>query len=688
MTVPSENSVPTPSKPPLAPMGWAMALEKAPQFLAVLLIFTLPFITQLEGQNPLFPKFAVTEIIVYFILGSWALRGFLTGKLIWVSSRALWVLLAFLLWDTVSLFYSPYSKAGFLQMKDDVVYPLWYVLLSFTCLEAWQAENLLVSFLISGFATALWALGQVFGLGDGGWTMVVKNQFQGRSLAGLGNPDYLAGLLTMVWPLATALWMRAASRFAQSFWGLLTAVSLLAIFLTGSPGGWLGLTVGTLVFMGLTLKEQGFQGLKWFALPTLLIMMSLFLAPMSSGLKAFLTPAGEPAQFQWQVWRGSVTLIEERPLLGFGYGNFSTAFPSHRPPYLALHQPQRASDVGHASNWPLEWAAETGFVGLFMLLAFWFYVLAQWWKLYKANAIPKSLGAGIFAAIGGLAVDNLLDMNSYLPTTYVPLLFLAAFPVALSQRFYRIEGFPLQRKELDLSRWKIYLLPVLALLMALVFQRVGEAFQRQEADLELKKGSAAASRGNWDEALDFYDKVLKLDPDNIPARYFEGTACLERNHPGDLAKALGYFDAVEQITPDYKLIHYQKYQTLLRLGKDAEAKDELKRAVRSDPMLVYLLDNFKRARTLAGSGQLEEALIIYQNLYFDYPTCVPMMVNFANCFAMAGNLKSAIHLYQEILLLDPQNDKALHNLQKVVEAWKRSNEAGNSEPNLLGSELE
>lgn len=688
MTAPKTNEAPVPVKPSAAPMGWGMALEKAPQFLSVLLIFTLPFLTQLEGQDPLFPKFAVTQIIVYFILGAWAFRVFWTGKLTWVSSRALWVLLALLIWTIVGLAYSPYSRAGFLQMKDHVIYPLWYVLMTFTCVEAWQAENLLVSFLFSGLATGVWALSQVFGIGDNGWMTVARSQFSGRPIAGLGNPDFLAGFLLIVWPLAMALWMRGGSGFTRSFWGLLTAVALFSIFLTGSPGGWLGLAIGTAVFAGFVIKDWGLQGLKWLGLPVILIVASFFISPMAGNLKGLLNPSSEIFQFQDQVWNSTISMIQGRPVLGFGSGTYATAFPPHRAPYLALRETQRSSDIEHASNWFLEWTAETGIVGLLLFLTFWFYVLAQWWKLYSANAIAKPLAVGVFAAVAGIAADNLLGTNSYLPTTLIPLLLLAAFPVAFSQRFYRMEGFPTQRREVDLSRWKIYLLPVLALLLVLGFQKVGDAFQRQGADLDMERASVSTSLGKWDEALDLYDKALKLDSDNISARYFQGTVYLDRSHPGDLEKALGNFDGVEQVAPDYKLLHYQKYEVLLRMGKTAEAEDELKRAVRSDPMLVYLLDDFKKARGLVVSGHLEEALIVYQNLYFDYPTCVPMMICYANCFAMAGNLKSAVTLYQRVLQLDPQNEKVQRNLEKVLEAWKRSKVAGNPTVDRLGSELE
>lgn len=676
------------TKPITLQTGWGIALEKAPQFLSVLLLFTLPFLTQLDGMDPLFPKFAVTQIIVYFMLGGWALRTYLTGKLVWVSSRALWALLAFMVWTTVTLLYSPYTKACLLQMEDYVVYPLWYVLLTFTCLEAWQAENLLVSFLVSGLGSSLWAFGQVFGIGDAGWTAVVKTQFNGKPVAGLGNPDSLAGYLMLVWPLALALWMRAKSKMAQILWGFLLTGSLFSLFLTGSAGGWLGLTVGTITFAVFILKDQGLQAIKWLMLPLALIVMSFFVPPMSTSLKAFWTPSSEVVQFQEQVWKGTMEMIKKQPIFGVGHGAFATAFPSYRPAFLMLHNPQRALEVEHASNWVLEWTAETGVVGFLLFAAFWFYVLAQWWKLYVVNAISKSLAAGVFASVAAITVDNLLNMNSYLPTTLIPLLFLAAFPVALSQRFYRMEGFPIQRKELDLTRWRIYLLPVLVLLAGLVFQRVVDAFQRQGADLNIKKASVATSLGKWGDALDFYNKALKLDPQNLAAQYFRGSVFLDRYQPGDMDKALTDFNTVGQTIPDYKLIHYQKYEALLRLNRDEEAKAELRRAVRLDPILIYLLDDFKKARTLASTGHLEEALIIYQNLYFDYPTCVPMMIDYANCFTMAGSCQSAIDLYQQALQFDPGNNKAEHNLQKVWNVLRLSKETGHPKMNILGAELE
>ena len=644
--------------------------------------------TQLQGLDPLFPKFAVTQILVYLMLAAWSFRVVLTGRLVWVSSRAFWALWLFLAWALLAAFLSPYRPVCLMAMRDGAVYPLWYFLLTFNCLEAWQGENLLISFLFSGWAAALWALGQSFGMGQGGWSTVVKAEFGGRPVAGLGTPDSLAGYLLMVWPLALALWMRAEKGITRVLWGGLCSCCLASLLLSGSQTGGVGLAAGTVVFSILTLKDLGRQGLKWIAMPWSVLGACLMFPPMSKSLVDLWNGSGDGLQCHGQIWKGALEMLGKRPVWGVGPGAFAAAFPSYRPTALALDQAPVGPGIAHAQNWVLEWAAETGILGWLLLAAFWFYILAQWWRLYRANAVSKPLAVGIFAAMAGVAACNLLDANSYLPSTRIPLLFLAAFPVALSHRFFRMEGFPIRLREWDLSWARIYLLPVLALIGALTLHQVEDAFQRQGAQVELKKASDFLQAGKWDESLAFDDKALELDPPNLVALYSRGCAYFDRSLPGDGEKALADFNAVEQIIPDYQQVHFQKYKVLRQLNRAAEAGMELKLAVKFDPTLIYLLEDFNKARALAGNRKFSEAMMVYQNLAFDYPTCVPLLISYANCYALSGDLESATNLYRYCLKLDPGNPKALHDLEKVGEALSRQRRIKHPNANAIGGELE
>jgi hypothetical protein len=265
--------------------GWVLALERAPQFLAVMLFFILPFLTQWQGTDKLLPKWAITQLLILLMLSTWVLRVALTGKLIWVYSRAHLILLFLVIWIVLTCFLSPYPQTAFLALGDSVVYPLWYLLLTFTCVELWRAENLLIVLLISGLATGLWALGQALGLGTGPWEAVVKTQFNGKVIAGMGNPDFLACYLLMIWPLALALLLRTVMKFSVIFWSFLWMVSLFALLLTGSQTGYLGFVAGAVVFAVFSFKDRLKVAFPWLLVLLAFLTLSFFLPPMSGGLK-------------------------------------------------------------------------------------------------------------------------------------------------------------------------------------------------------------------------------------------------------------------------------------------------------------------------------------------------------------------------------------------------------------------
>src|SRR5581483_4451641 len=181
------------------PMGWSLALERAPHFLAVVLIFVLPLLPSKPGMDALTPNWVLVQVLIWLMVGAWSFRVFLTGKLVWVVSRSHWVLLFLILWLLLTVVLSPCRSFCWMILGDNAIYPIWYLLLTFTCLETWRAENLLIAFLLSGLMTALWAIGQALGLGDAQSLTAIQNQFGGRVMGGLGQPDHLAVFLLVIW---------------------------------------------------------------------------------------------------------------------------------------------------------------------------------------------------------------------------------------------------------------------------------------------------------------------------------------------------------------------------------------------------------------------------------------------------------------------------------------------------------
>lgn len=654
--------------------GWSLALERSPLFLSVILLFSVPFLTQPNGADPLYPKQAMTQMMVWLILSAWVVKTAVTGRLDWVWTPSFLPLLAFLGWIFLTTAISPFRVLSWSQLSCWIVYPLWYLLLTFTCTEAWKAENLLLVFLFSAFGTCGWAMKEVLDSEKGFLPNPFQSAWPGGIGAGMGSPDFLAGYLLMVWPVALALYLRAGHFVTRLLWSGLLVLSLICLFWTGSKAGWIGLVGGALVF-----SFAYFVGKRWWksiavvgGIAVLTVVLCLFLPILSERLKTLSLSTRGLSGTKAAVWRGAGEMIKARPFVGTGIGTFEAAFPAFRPPVLSMNPTAGNGEVKHATNWVFEWAAETGFTGLLLLLVVLWQVLAQWGRLFSANAIPKPLGAGVFAAFAGVGVDNLFDWNHCLPTTLAPLLLLAAMPVPLSQRFFRMDGFPIQYREIVLARSRPFFFLLLGGFVFLASNQIQKAFWGQLANFEMKKAKEDLAKGNWDEAIDRCDKALSSDTGCFSAKYDRALAYFNRNKPGDAENALGDLESVEVFAPDYQQLHFKKYEILRSLNRSEEMEAELKRAVRLDPNLIYLTDDFKKARELTYAQKYSMAFIVYQNLILDYPTCVPMLVDYANCLALAHDYPSAINLYHRVLELDPDNSKASNNLQKVSDAQKKA----------------
>jgi tetratricopeptide (TPR) repeat protein len=628
----------------------------------VILLFALPFVTQPLGQDPLLPKLSMTQALVFLMAGFWALKVHSTGRLDWVHSKALLALAFLSLWLLGSLAFSPYAAASSLALRDLWPFLLWYLLLTLTCREAWRGENLLVVFLVSGLGTALWGLAQALGWGEGHWMRVVGEIFGGRPVAGLGSPERLAGFLLLIWPMALALWVRSTHPLGGIFWGGTVLLSLAAIHLTGSRSAWAAVAVGAAVF-GLVLLRGGKKGLRVWPIGIALFLAALFLVPAS--LEKFRTLGGENAGqvlCRAQVLEGTWDHIRGNLVGGTGYGSYWAAFPSSEPLSLRMDPAMGNRPIRHADNWVLEWMADTGVIGLVLLLAFLWAVVLPWWRLFKAHAIPPSLAAGFFAVLAGVGVDNLFQANNYQPPVLAGLLFLAALPVALSGRFIPIPGFPIQEKVIDLSAYRAYLLPVLVLAGTGCLWQVKVAFERQGADVLLGKAQRSAREGKIEEALRSYDASMRQDPLNLLTRYFRGVVSLATGKPEDAEKALVDLTALDMAAPGYGRVRWYKYQAYVLLDRRVDAAAELRKAIALFPLGITGLEDYKKAQDLMKKGKAKEALAVYGGLVQEHPSCPPLMVGHAKSLAAVGRVSDARRVLGDALKLVPGYEDAAREL--------------------------
>lgn len=111
----------------------------------------------------------------------------------------------------------------------------------------------------------------------------------------------------------------------------------------------------------------------------------------------------------------------------------------------------------------------------------------------------------------------------------------------------------------------------------------------------------AAQSGNSAEAVEFFDRALKIKPDYAPALCNRGTALLDLQRP---EAALESFDRALRIKPDYALALHGRGNTLRQLRRYEEALASYGRALEIKPDDAEVHWNESLCRLLLGDFEL------------------------------------------------------------------------------------
>lgn len=140
------------------------------------------------------------------------------------------------------------------------------------------------------------------------------------------------------------------------------------------------------------------------------------------------------------------------------------------------------------------------------------------------------------------------------------------------------------------------------------YVRAREEFQRAialdpaHANSHANLGIAYYSLGKYDSAGTALRTALKLDPEHLHGHYTLGLIYSAQGKQYEFA--LQAFEQVAQADPDDPLVHYYLGQVKAKLGRDEEAIEELRRAIRLDPYNTSAY--YALANQLRRQGHAEE----------------------------------------------------------------------------------
>ena len=258
------------------------------------------------------------------------------------------------------------------------------------------------------------------------------------------NHNHFAGYMEMAIPLAVGLLLyrlsairtlpgvplkRRLIRLSESreffpliLLSLATLIMAGTLFMTLSRGGIIGFSVSAVFLSILAFKSRILKKKAAFMILIGLLLLAL-LVVLSSGsrLEGRFMELGEEGKISRVfLWKDSVNLSKDFPLLGTGFGTFKFVYPRYQSAGTELF-------FGHAENDYLETLTDSGIVGLALVLSmvcFFFYVNIKRW-LVRHDSFVKCVSLGGLASCVAITVHGLTDFNMRIPANMLHIVIIA-----------------------------------------------------------------------------------------------------------------------------------------------------------------------------------------------------------------------------------------------------------------------
>ncbi|MEY4431571.1 MAG: putative bicarbonate transporter, IctB family [Cyanobacteriota bacterium] len=318
---------------------------------------------------------------------------------------------------------SPVPVAAFKGLLKLVSYLGVYALMRQLLAAAPQWWNRIVAALLAGqLLSAVLAIRQLYGDTSELARWADPNSVADGTIRVYGpleNPNLLAGYLIPILPIALVALLRWRTWPQRLFAGSALVLGAMALVLSYSRGGWLGMlaALGGLVLLLVlrqtrqwpTLWRRLFPLLLLVAAAAVLVVAVTQVEPLRIRLLSLMAGREDSSNnFRINVWLAAIDMIQARPWLGIGPGNtaFNLIYPLYQQPkFNALS----------AYSVPLELLVEGGVPYLLAALGLLIASLRAGLAQLKGES-PWALPAlAAVAAIAGLGVQGITDTIFFRP---------------------------------------------------------------------------------------------------------------------------------------------------------------------------------------------------------------------------------------------------------------------------------
>ena len=318
---------------------------------------------------------------------------------------------------------SPVPVAAFKGLLKLVSYLGVYALMRQLLAEAPQWWNRIVAALLAGqLVSAVLAIRQLYGDTTELARWADPNSVADGTIRVYGpleNPNLLAGYLIPILPIALVALLRWRSWPQRLFASCALLLGVIALFLSYSRGGWLGMlaALGSLALL-LVLRQTRqwpplwrrlFPALLLVAAVAVLVVAVTQVEPLRIRVLSLVAGREDSSNnFRINVWLAAIDMIQARPWLGIGPGNtaFNLIYPLYQQPkFNALS----------AYSVPLELLVEGGVPYLLAAVGLLIASLRAGLAQLKGESNWALPALAALAAIAGLGVQGITDTIFFRP---------------------------------------------------------------------------------------------------------------------------------------------------------------------------------------------------------------------------------------------------------------------------------
>ncbi|MCE5301064.1 MAG: O-antigen ligase family protein [Spirochaetia bacterium] len=595
-----------------------------------------------------FLKFSTAILIILYVVKSMTKGSFSCVRTPYDSVFALIIAI-----NLAGIFSAKGIYAYVDRLTENLCYiALFYLAAQYCASERTAFKKALSAVILSALVMAVYGVLQAGGIDPVNW----NSNFSRRAASTLGNPNFLAGHMLIVIPLAYGLMLTSATP-AKKFVFFIVSLFLTAALITSQTrGAYIGFAVSVIVLAALLSKYEAelFKKYRKLLVAFLVICAAaagLYFAANPSAVKRItdiVTLKDEAAHIRVSLWKNTAYMIKENPLLGSGAGNFPIKYSFYQSRSLspAFFKSSDYYKSGHSHNDFLQFAAEYGLPGAGAYFAFFFLLFYTGIRYLRRTGEERAAVAAILACFAGVLVHAMFNFPfQIIPTASV---FYALAGMACARQ---LDAQPRSIKAGRAAPAAAVCAVILAGCMACLSARV------LSADVYLRKAQEAEHFNRQYDALNYASDAADLNPWNDRINYYYAGRL---RASGNFDRAFEKFKLVYKLNPGY-------WENLVSLFDAYVSKNNPKDGKPVADAMYAISPYSMRAVSAMGyvlysSGKYTEAIQLYEKASASTGESASLLSQMSACYGAMGNVQKTIEYAQKAATMDPSFTDAYYNL--------------------------